>query len=55
VYVDGPHHEYPERLARDAAQAELMEDYGYTVIRFGHREDWPAKLAQFPNVFGRRP
>jgi very-short-patch-repair endonuclease len=53
VYVDGPHHEYPERQQRDAAQTEILEDYGYTVLRFSHNDAWEAIIAQHPNIFGR--
>ena len=52
VYVDGPHHEYPERSERDQAQTDCLEDAGYTVLRFGTRDDWPAIVAKHPNVFG---
>jgi len=53
VYIDGPHHEFPERRARDQAQTNSMEDLGYTVIRFSAKEDWDAKIAQYPHIFGR--
>ncbi len=53
VYIDGPHHTYPERAERDRTQTECMEDRGYTVIRFGIEDDWNQIIAQFPNVFGR--
>ena len=52
IYIDGPHHDYPERQARDAAQEEAMEDLGYMVIRFGHQDDWTATVAEYPYVFG---
>ena len=52
VYIDGPHHQYPERQARDGAQVECMEDRGYTVVRFGLDEDWENVIARYPNVFG---
>ncbi|WP_322489066.1 DUF559 domain-containing protein [Chloroflexus sp.] len=52
VYIDGPHHLFPERAARDAAQQACLEDMGYTVIRFGHTDDWQAIVAQYPFVFG---
>ncbi|MGD0949096.1 MAG: DEAD/DEAH box helicase [Candidatus Binatia bacterium] len=52
VYVDGPHHEYPERRERDHAQTDCMEDAGYTVLRFGTHDDWAAIAAKHPNVFG---
>jgi ATP-dependent helicase YprA (DUF1998 family)/very-short-patch-repair endonuclease len=53
IYIDGPHHAYPERRARDQSQTECMEDRGYTVIRFGLEDDWEAVIAKFPYVFGR--
>lgn len=52
VYVDGPVHDFPNRHARDKAQTEAMEDRGYLVIRFHHREDWNAIVARNPTVFG---
>ena len=52
VYVDGPVHDFPNRHARDKAQTEAMEDRGYLVIRFHHREDWDAIVARNPTVFG---
>lgn len=53
VYIDGPIHDFADRHARDRVQAECMEDLGYLVIRFHHREDWEDKIARFPNIFGR--
>jgi very-short-patch-repair endonuclease len=52
IYVDGPHHQYADRQARDQIKTVCMEDTGYTVIRFGHREDWNSVAAQYPSVFG---
>ncbi len=54
IYVDGPIHDYPDRQKRDAAQQERLEDLGYTVIRFGHRDDWAATVARYPHIFWRR-
>jgi very-short-patch-repair endonuclease len=54
VYIDGPHHQYPERLVRDVAQTECMEDRGYTVIRFGLEDAWEKEIERYPNVFGKR-
>jgi ATP-dependent helicase YprA (DUF1998 family)/very-short-patch-repair endonuclease len=54
VYIDGVHHQYPERHERDRIQTEAMEDAGYTVIRFGHNDDWEPIIARFPHIFGRR-
>lgn len=52
IYVDGPHHDYPDRQARDAAQTDAMEDHGFTVLRFAARDDWEAILSAHPGVFG---
>ena len=52
VYVDGPHHDWPERARRDAEQSAAMRDLGYQVIRFGHRDDWQQVAAGHPAVFG---
>ena len=54
IYIDGHFHDYPERQQRDAASTECLEDMGYIVIRFGQQEDWAAKLAQYPHIFGRQ-
>jgi ATP-dependent helicase YprA (DUF1998 family) len=52
IYVDGPPHDYPERKIRDTTQNECMEDRGYVVIRFGHKDDWVSILKKYPNIFG---
>jgi hypothetical protein len=52
VYIDGPHHQYPERQQRDQQQALCMEDAGYVVIRFGYPDEWDAVLARYPHIFG---
>lgn len=52
VYIDGPHHQYPERASRDAVHAACMEDAGYTVIRFGYAEDWDEVVARYSYIFG---
>ena len=51
VYIDGPHHKYPERAERDARQTEDLEDLGWTVIRIDHN-DWGAVVGKHPNIFG---
>ena len=53
VYVDGPDHEYPERQQRDRDKTEALRNLGYTVIRFGHRDDWDEIVAKYPDIFGR--
>jgi len=52
IYVDGPHHQYPDRQKRDQEQTEMMEDHRYTVIRFPRLEDWEAIVAKYPYLFG---
>jgi very-short-patch-repair endonuclease len=52
VYVDGPYHDYPEREKRDKERTEAMENLGYIVIRFGHKDDWEAIVRKYPSVFG---
>jgi very-short-patch-repair endonuclease len=52
IYVDGPPHDYVDRQARDLQQTEAMEDYGYTVIRFSHTDDWGQVAARYPHIFG---
>jgi ATP-dependent helicase YprA (DUF1998 family)/very-short-patch-repair endonuclease len=53
IYVDGPVHDFPERSKRDLQQEEALLDAGWQVIRFSHQDDWPAKFAQFPSIFGK--
>ena len=52
VYVDGPHHDYPDRAARDREQTSRMEDAGYSVLRFGTDQDWKAIIQRYPSIFG---
>jgi ATP-dependent helicase YprA (DUF1998 family) len=54
VYVDGPHHEFPDRAARDADRATAMRNAGWRVIRFGHMDDWSQIFDAFGEVFGVR-
>jgi ATP-dependent helicase YprA (DUF1998 family)/very-short-patch-repair endonuclease len=53
VYVDGPVHDFPDRHQRDVAATAALRDLGYTVIRFGPRDDWDEIVARYPDVFGR--
>jgi ATP-dependent helicase YprA (DUF1998 family) len=52
VYVDGSPHDYPDRQARDAEKAARLRDLGWTVIRFGHRDDWAQIVDTYRWVFG---
>ena len=53
VYVDGPHHEFPNRAARDAALTERLRDAGWTPMRFGLYDDWETILDEHPGTFGK--
>ena len=53
VYVDGPHHLYPNRAARDADAANKLFARGWTVVRFKAHDDWPALLAKHLGTFGK--
>jgi very-short-patch-repair endonuclease len=53
IYIDGPHHVYPERQQRDVTQTESMEDVGYQVIRFRVIDDWYEVISRYPSIFGR--
>lgn len=52
VYIDGPHHQFPERSQRDLMQQSCLEDMGYRVIRFAHTADWLSLVKRYPSVFG---
>lgn len=52
VYVDGPHHDYPDRAARDQDQEEALLSLGYRTIRFGYRDDWDRSVGEHRDVFG---
>jgi len=54
IYIDGPVHDFSDRQQRDMSQTECMEDYGYTVIRFGHKDNWDEIISRFPNIFFSR-
>lgn len=53
VYIDGPDHDHPDRAARDRNQTADLEDAGYTVVRFGYRENWDIIINKYPGIFGR--
>jgi hypothetical protein len=52
TYVDGTHHDYPERLDRDPAGTGSKENPGYMVIPFGPRNDRDGMLDRYPHAFG---
>ncbi|MEZ4522477.1 MAG: hypothetical protein R3A46_12665 [Thermomicrobiales bacterium] len=53
IYIDGPHHLYPDRQKRDQEQEDCLFSAGYSVIRFDtDRDDWDAIVKKHPWVFG---
>jgi len=52
IYVDGPHHDHPDRAERDRGQETAMLDLGYRTIRFGYRDDWDRIITKHRDVFG---
>jgi len=52
IYIDGPHHSYPELRERDQIQTECLENNGHMVIRFGYRDNWQDVINNNPNIFG---
>jgi very-short-patch-repair endonuclease len=52
IYVDGPHHDFPDRQERDRTQEHVLDAHGYTVVRFHHRDDWDAIIDRHAWIFG---
>lgn len=53
IYVDGRHHDFPDRARRDRDQQEQLEDRGFRVIRFHHAEDWDKIFTRYQHLFGK--
>ncbi len=53
IYIDGPPHDFPDRVSRDDAKTLEMEDYGITVLRFHHEADWDEIINRHANIFGK--
>ncbi len=52
IYVDGPHHIFPDRAVRDAAHVAALQDAGFSVIRFEEEDQWDEVAAQHEWLFG---
>jgi len=53
VYIDGPYHQFPERVQRDATVTSNLLELGYSVIRFDTDEDgWEQTVREHAYVFG---
>ncbi|MEZ5492866.1 MAG: DEAD/DEAH box helicase [Gammaproteobacteria bacterium] len=55
IYIDGPHHEYPEQKKIDDATTRQLEEAGLTVIRFPKEQSmWSDIIGRYPDIFGAR-
>lgn len=52
VFIDGPHHDYPDQRVEDDRTTALLMDAGYSVLRFHHQADWDALLREHAYLFG---
>ncbi len=53
VYIDGPHHENPGPQKIDETLTRQLEDAGLVVVRFPkNQQQWPAIIAEYPDIFG---
>lgn len=52
IYIDGPPHDFPDRQKRDDEKTMAMQDFGITVLRFHHTDDWAEQISRFPHIFG---
>jgi len=52
VYVDGSHHLFPDRAARDASTDGRLRTAGYEVVRFGVRDSWLEVARSHSWIFG---
>jgi len=53
IYIDGYYHWDEKRQQRDVGQQTCLENLGYTVLRFGLLDDWPAVIDQNSYLFGK--
>ncbi|SNT48758.1 ATP-dependent helicase YprA, contains C-terminal metal-binding DUF1998 domain [Streptosporangium subroseum] len=52
IFVDGPHHDFPNVSERDMQAEDRLMDLGWLVIRFRHDEEWDEIVRRYPSVFG---
>lgn len=56
VYIDGPDHDPPNIKAQDAQITDCLMDQGYTVVRFGYRQEtWAGICARYGYLWGGLP
>lgn len=52
IFIDGPMHDHADIAAKDQQIDACLWDQGIAVIRFRHRDDWPAIAGQHQDLFG---
>ena len=52
IFIDGIHHKYEDIQAHDRQVTALLENAGYTVIRFGFQDSWPEIVQRNAWLFG---
>ena len=53
IYIDGPHHDYPDRKARDATLRSQLITQGWAHIAFTLKDDWLTLIRQHAYLFGQ--
>jgi superfamily II DNA/RNA helicase/very-short-patch-repair endonuclease len=54
VFVDGPVHDYADKVKDDELVDSRLDDLGWEVVRFRHDEDWSNVLDSLTSVFGAK-
>jgi very-short-patch-repair endonuclease len=52
IYIDGPVHDQDDTIEIDDQVEARLRARGVKWLRFHHAEDWEAKLAEYPDIFG---
>jgi hypothetical protein len=53
VFIDGPHHEQPNRIAQDEEINRRLDELGYLVVRFPmNASSWPGIFKAHADLFG---
>jgi len=52
VFIDGPPHDNQDAARRDILIQDQLEEVGYQVLRFHHRDRWEEIIARNPSIFG---
>ena len=53
VYVDGPDHDPSDIASKDAEIEDRLMNAGYTLVRFGYKDDWEKIATKHAYVFGK--